>query len=88
MVTKRRRIEIPCIMCSNRIKLPEYIGEDYSGDLLCNTCMSLLRIKLDKREVKEFRVLEDRFREWKGFEKLRQLREMAAKASTELKNGN
>lgn len=83
MVTRRRRIEIPCIMCSNPIKLPEYIGQDYSGDLLCNTCMSLLRIKLDKSEVKEFRVLEDRFKEWKGFEKLRKLREIGAKALAE-----
>jgi hypothetical protein len=34
--------------------------------------MSLLRIKLDKGGVKEFRVLQDRFKEWKGFEKLRE----------------
>lgn len=88
MATKRRRTEIPCVMCSHPIKLPEYIGQDYSGDLLCNTCMSLLRIKLDKSEVKELRVLENRFKEWKGFEKLRKLREIGAKALAEPEKSN
>jgi uncharacterized protein (DUF934 family) len=80
MVTKGKRAEIACILCKNAIRFPEYIGQDYSGDLLCDTCNSLLRIKLDKWEVKEFKVLEDRLEQWKGIEKLRQLREAGAGA--------
>ena len=35
MVIERKRTEIPCIICNNAIKLPEYVGQDYRGDLLC-----------------------------------------------------
>ena len=87
-MTRRKRTEISCILCNSTIKLPEYVGQNYSGDLLCDTCMSLLRIKLDKGEVKEFKVLEDRFKEWKGFEKLRELQERAAKALAEPEKSN
>jgi hypothetical protein len=80
MVTKRKRAEIACILCKNTIRFPEYIGQDYSGDLSCDTCSSSLRIKLDKWEVKEFKVLEDRLEQWKEIEKLRQLREAGARA--------
>jgi len=79
MAKKRKRSEIACIMCRNNIKFPEYVGEDYSGDLLCDNCMSLLRIKLSKWEVREFKVLEDKFKESEGIKKLLELQERAAK---------
>ena len=56
-----------------------YQLQDYSGDLLCDNCMSLLRIKLSKWEVKEFKVLEDKFKESEGIKKLLALQEQAAK---------
>jgi len=80
MVTEGKRTKIACILCKNTIKFPEYVGQDYSGDLLCDTCNSLLRIKLDKGEVREFKVLEDRLEQWKGVEKMKALQERMAKA--------
>ena len=77
MAIKGKRTEIACIMCRNIIKFPEYVGQDYRGDLLCNKCMSLLRIKLSKWEVKEFKVLEDKFKESEGIKKLMELQEQA-----------
>lgn len=53
-----KRTEIECIMCSNAIKFPEYVGQDYDGDLLCDTCGSSMRIKLTEWEVIEFTVLQ------------------------------
>ncbi len=88
MVIKRKRAEIACIMCENTIKFPEYVDQDYSGDLLCDTCKSLLRIKLDKGEVKEFKVLEDKLEQWKGAEKLKELQERAAKALAKPEKSN
>ena len=79
-MTERRRAEIPCILCDNAIKLPEYVGQNYSGDLLCSRCGSLLHIKLNKWEVERYKVLKDRFEEWKGMEKLRELQEAGARA--------
>ena len=63
MVKKRNKIA--CLLCHNAIKFPEYIGEDYKGDLLCGKCESLLRIKLVKGEVQEFTVVKDRWEKWK-----------------------
>ena len=77
-----KKTELPCIMCNNAIKLPEYVGQDYSGDLLCGRCRSLLHIKLDKWEVKQYKVLKDRS-EWKGLEKLTELQDRAAKSLAE-----
>ena len=54
----KRRTEIACILCKNIVKFPEYVGKDYNGDLLCDACGSLLGIKLEKGEVKGFRVKE------------------------------
>lgn len=75
MVTKRSRTEIQCILCDNTIRLPEYIGDDYNGDLLCNRCSSLLRLKLDKGAVREFKVLEQDRKGYQGSEKLRALQD-------------
>lgn len=82
MVIKGKRT-VPCIVCKNAIEYPEYVGQDYSGDLLCNTCESLLRIKLHKGEVKEFKVLKDKLEHWKGAEKLKGLQESARKTIRE-----
>ena len=79
MAIKGKRPEIACIQCRNIIKFPEYVGQDYGGDLLCDNCMSLLRIKLSKWEVKEFKVLEDKFKESEGIKKLLAFQELAAK---------
>jgi len=78
-MTNRRRTGIACIMCKNTIELPEYVGQDYDGDLLCGMCGSLLHIKLDKSEVKQYKVLRDRYEEWKKEERLKSLQETAAK---------
>ena len=88
MVTGRKRTEIPCIICNNAIRFPEYVGEDYSGDLLCDRCRSLLHIKLDKWEVKQYKVLRDRAEEWKGLQKLIEVQETAAKALAKPENSN
>jgi hypothetical protein len=87
-VTERKRTEVPCILCNNAIKLPEYVGQDYSGDLLCGRCESLLHIRLDKWEVKQYRVLKDRLEEWKGKERLKYLQETAAKLKAEPEKSN
>lgn len=88
MVTGRKRAEIPCILCKNTIKFSEYVGQNYSGDLLCDTCGSLLHIKLDKWEVKQYKVLRDRSEEWKRLERLKELQEGAAKALAKPEKGN
>jgi hypothetical protein len=75
-------------MCKNAIKLPEYVGQDYGGDLLCDTCKSLLHIKLDKGEVKQYRVLRDRSEEWKRVERMKYLRDTAAKSLAEPEKSN
>ena len=71
MAIKRNRTEIACIMCKNRIAFPRYVGQGYSGDLLCRTCRSLLHSKLSNWEVKEYRVLSDESKGWKSSEKLK-----------------
>ena len=83
-----KKTELPCIMCNNAIKLPEYVGQDYSGDLLCGRCRSLLHIKLDKWEVKQYKVLRDRSEKRKGLEKLLSLQEQAAKLKAEPEKSN
>jgi hypothetical protein len=83
-----KRIEIACILCKNTIKFPEYVGQDYCGDLLCGTCESLLHIKLDKWEVKQYRVLKDKLEDWKGKERLKHLQDTAAKLTAEPKKSN
>ena len=88
MVAKRKRTENPCILCNNAIKLPEYVGQNYSGDLFCSRCGSLLHIKLNKSEVEQYRVLKDRFEAWKGVEKLKYLQEISAKASAKHEKSN
>jgi hypothetical protein len=88
MVTGRKRTEIPCIMCNNAIRFPEYVGQDYTGDLLCDRCRSLLHIKLDKWEVKQYKVLRDRSKEYKGLQKLKGLQETAAKLKYGPEKGN
>ena len=81
MVIKRKGNGIACIMCRNTVQFPEYVGQDYSGDLLCDTCETLLRIKVNKGDVKEFKVLKGRLEREKGPSKrLLELQEMAAKA--------
>ena len=87
-MTERKRTKIPCIICTHAIKLPEYVGRDYSGDLLCDRCRSLLHIKLDKWEVKQYKVLRDRSEEWKSSEKLKHLQETAAEALAKPEKGN
>jgi hypothetical protein len=79
MVTRRKRTKIPCILCKNTIRFPEYVGQDYSGDLLCGTCASLLHIKLKGWEVKQYKVLRDRSELWKDSKKLNFLQETMAK---------
>lgn len=81
MVVERKRTEIPCILCNNAIKLPEYVGQNYGGDLLCNRYGLLLHIKLNKWEVEQYRVLGDRFEGWKEVKKLKYLQEMLLEAS-------
>jgi len=43
---------------------------------------------LNKSEVEQYRVLKDRFEEWKGVEKLKYLQEMSAKASAKHEKSN
>jgi hypothetical protein len=81
MVVERKSTEIQCILCNNAIKLPEYVSQNYSGDLLHSRCGSLLHIKLNRWEVRQYRVLGGRFEELKRVEKLRYLREMPLEAS-------
>ena len=88
MVAEGKRTKIPCIMCNNAIKLPEYVGQDYSGDLSCGRCRSLLSIKLDKWEVKQYRVLKDRSEEYKRVAKLLSLQRSAAKALAKPEKSN
>lgn len=88
MVAERKRAEIPCILCNNAIKLPEYVGQNYSGALFYSRCGSLLHIKFNKWEVEQYRVLKDRFEKWKGVEKLKYLQEMSAKASAKPEKNN
>lgn len=87
MVIKKKRTEIECYVCRDIIKFPEYVGQDYSGDLACDTCGSSLRIKLVKGEVKEFKVV-DRSKEWKGFKRMLKLQEQAAKAMAKPEKNN
>ena len=88
MVAERKRAKIPCILCNNAIKLPEYVGQNYSGDLFYSRCGSLLHIKFNWWEVEQYRVLKDRFEKWKGVEKLKYLQEMSAKASAKPEKNN
>ena len=79
-MTQRKRAQVACILCRNSIVFPEYVGQDYSGDLLCSRCGSLLHIKLSRWQVEQYKVLKDRFEEWKRIEKLRELQEAGARA--------
>jgi hypothetical protein len=82
-MTERKRTKIPCIVCISAIKLSEYVGHDYDGDLLCDRCKSLLHIKLEKWEVKQYKVLKDRYEALRGKEALNRLQEMTEKLGNE-----
>ena len=88
MVTERKRAKIACILCRSIIVFPEYVGQDYSGDLCCGRCRSLLHIKLDKWEVKQYRVLKERSEELSGAEKVKELQERLAKARAKPEKSN
>ena len=86
MVIKRKRSEIECLVCPNIIKFKEYIGDDYSGDLFCDTCGSQLHIKLKKGEVRDFKVLK-RAEQRKESKQLLKLQEQARElVEKDLKN--
>jgi hypothetical protein len=73
MGIKRKRTEAECIVCKSIIKFPEYVDEDYDGDLLCDNCGLLLSIKLEKGKVKVFKVKE-KIEGWKGYKKYLEFR--------------
>ena len=74
-MTGTKRSEVQCIRCRKAIELPEYVGQDYNGDLHCGTCESLLSIKLDKWEVKQYKVVKDNYKDWRTKQTMKALRE-------------
>ena len=54
---------ISCLVCDKPIELPQYIDtENYEGQVICQTCESLLHIKLIAAKVRKYRVIEKKFR--------------------------
>lgn len=51
MTAKGKMTEIACNICENTIKFPDYVLQDWSGDLLCRSCGALLHVKLVKGKV-------------------------------------
>lgn len=82
-VTDAKRSKVQCIRCRKAIELPEYVGHDYSGDLHCVTCESLLRIKLDKWEVKQYKVVTDNYKKWRAEQPMKDLREESRQMSSD-----
>ena len=57
-------VEIECLVCGKNVKLPECIDTDnYDGQVVCQNCTSLLHIKLAKSKVRQYKVVEKKFRE-------------------------
>jgi len=52
-------LEINCLVCDKRIKIPEFIDtENYDGQISCPACHSLLHVKLYKSKLRKYEVVE------------------------------
>ncbi len=50
-------VEIECLACGKAVKLPQFIDSDnYDGQVVCQECNSLLRVKLVKGKVQKYKV--------------------------------
>jgi uncharacterized Zn finger protein (UPF0148 family) len=59
MTIEGKTLEISCLVCGQRIEIPEFIDtENYDGQLSCPSCKSLLHIKLFKAKLRKYEVVE------------------------------
>jgi len=75
-------VEIECLVCGETIKVPQFIDSDnYDGQVVCQNCTSLLHIKLAQSKVRQYKVVEKKFRRITGDE----LAKMMLEAERELR---
>ena len=68
MVVKRKNkmLEVTCLGtgCNSIVKFPSYINPHrYDGDVLCQECGSLMRIKLEDSKVRKLLLISDNSKE-------------------------
>jgi len=52
-------MEIDCLVCGKTITIPDFIDtNNYDGQLTCQECKSLLRVKLGGGKVRKYEVVE------------------------------
>jgi DNA-directed RNA polymerase subunit RPC12/RpoP len=58
-------VEIECLACGKAVKLPRFVdNDDYDGQVVCQECKSLLHIKLVKRKVRKYKVVENKSKDF------------------------
>ena len=56
-------MEIDCLVCGKTITIPDFIDtNNYDGQLTCQECKSLLRVKLGGGKVRKYEVVERKAR--------------------------
>ena len=56
-------MEIECLACGKTIKIPDFIDtNNYDGQVTCQECKSLLRVKLGGGKVRKYEVVERKAR--------------------------
>jgi transcription elongation factor Elf1 len=52
-------VRIECLVCRKNLKIPKSVNtKNYSGQIVCRQCKSLLYIKLVKEKVERYKVVE------------------------------
>jgi DNA-directed RNA polymerase subunit RPC12/RpoP len=56
-------VELECLVCGETVKIPKFIDTDnYDGQVVCQNCTSLLHVKLVQSKVRQYKVVDKKFR--------------------------
>jgi DNA-directed RNA polymerase subunit RPC12/RpoP len=55
--------EIECLVCGEKVQIPQFVDtNNYDGQVVCKNCTSLLHVKLVQSKVRQYKVVEKKFR--------------------------
>ena len=52
-------VEITCLLCGERLTLPEYVHERYDGEVRCENCLGRLHVSLEGSKVRKYKVVRE-----------------------------
>ena len=60
---------LECLICGKTFQIPKFVNiENYNGQVVCQNCGSLLHIRLIQSKVRQYKVVEEGFRNEKAEE--------------------